>query len=82
MDKDTQSVGMFNRHDLYQSMFDEIEGSTKKKPPRRDSCENRTRRSTHKSGVGWHPLANGRLPAGHTTARVSACIARAGAAAV
>lgn len=49
MDKDTQSVGMFNRHDLYQSMFDEIEGSTTKKPPKRDSCENRTRRSIHKS---------------------------------
>jgi hypothetical protein len=49
MDKDTQSVGMFNRHDLYQSMFDEIEGSTTKKPPKRDSCENRTRRSIYKS---------------------------------
>ena len=49
MDKDTQSVGMFNRHDLYQSMFDEIEGSSKKKPPRRDSCENRTSRGKDKS---------------------------------
>ena len=49
MDKDTQSGGMFNRHDLYQSMFDEIEGSTKKKPPRRDSCENQTRRGKDKS---------------------------------
>ena len=58
MDKsDTQSVGMFNRHDLYHSMFDEIEGSTTKKPPKCDSCENRTRRSIDKSpkltsGVG------------------------------
>ena len=49
MDKDTQSVGMFNRHDLYQSMFNEFEGSTTKKPSKRDSCENRTRRSIHKS---------------------------------
>ena len=49
MDKDTQSCGMFNRHDLYQSMFDEIEGSTKKEPPRHDSCENRTRRGKDKS---------------------------------
>ena len=57
MDKDTQSFGMFNRHDLYQSMFDEIEGSTKKKPPRRDSCENRTRRGKDKS-----PKLNGGTP--------------------
>ena len=57
MDKDTQSVGMFNRHDLYQSMFDEIEGSTKKKPPKRDSCENRTRRGKDKS-----PKLNGGTP--------------------
>jgi hypothetical protein len=57
MDKDTQSVGMFNRHDLYQSMFDEIEGSSKKKPPRRDSCENRTRRGKDKS-----PKLNGGTP--------------------
>ena len=54
---DTQSVGMFNRHDLYHSMFDEVEGSNTKKPPKRDSCENRTRRSIHlppklTSGVG------------------------------